>query len=209
MNGARGVYAIYDRASLGADRLEAVQAVLAAGAVWLQYRDKRTSAPDRGLLTELAALARAHDAKLIVNDDWRLAVDIGADGVHLGQADGSVRQARAALGPHAIIGISCQDRIERARAGIAAGASYVSFGRFFCSTTKPDAPPAEPGVLTAARALGVPVVAIGGIHAGNASALIEAGADLVAVSAGLFAAADPGAAAAELAHLFAPRPPER
>ncbi|KEZ79198.1 thiamine phosphate synthase [Salinisphaera hydrothermalis] len=205
MNAPRGVYAIYDRASLASDRLDAVEAVLSAGAVWLQYRDKRESAPDRGLLAELAALTQSHGAKLIVNDDWRLAVEIGADGVHLGQSDGSVTQARSAFGPNAIIGISCQDRIERARAGIAAGASYVSFGRFFTSTTKPDAPPAAPGVLTAARELGVPVVAIGGINAGNAATLIDAGADLVAVSAGLFAAADPGAATAELDRLFADR----
>ncbi|MGN8160420.1 thiamine phosphate synthase [Salinisphaera sp. RV14] len=209
MSATRGLYAIYNRAGLDGDRLAAVDAVLAAGAIWLQYRDKRPEAPDRGLMAELAALTRAHGAKLIINDDWRLAVETGADGVHLGQADGSVSQARAALGPRAIVGISCQDRIARARAGIAAGASYVSFGRFFASTTKPDAPPAETRVLTAARELGVPVVAIGGIHAGNAPALIAAGADLIAVSAGLFAAADPGAAAAELAHLFAPQPPDR
>lgn len=207
MSGARGVYAIYDRAGLAGDRLEAVDRVLAAGAVWLQYRDKRTSAPDPGLLAELTALTRTHGAKLIINDDWRLAVDIGADGVHLGQTDGSVTQARAALGPDAIVGISCQDRIERARAGIAAGASYISFGRFFSSTTKPDAPPADPGVLTRARGLGVPVTAIGGINAGNAATLIAAGADLVAVSAGLFAADDPAAATAELNRLFEPRRP--
>ncbi|AWN14601.1 thiamine phosphate synthase [Salinisphaera sp. LB1] len=209
MSATRGLYAIYNRAGLDGDRLDAVDAVLAAGAIWLQYRDKRPHAPDRGLMTELAALTRAHGAKLIINDDWRLAVETGADGVHLGQTDGSVSQARAALGPRAIVGISCQDRITRARAGIAAGASYISFGRFFASTTKPDAPPAETRVLTAARELGVPVVAIGGIHAGNAPALIAAGADLIAVSAGLFEAADPGAAAAELAHLFAPQPPNR
>lgn len=205
MTEARGVYAIYDRAGLAADRLDAVDAVLGAGAVWLQYRDKRASAPDHGLLAELTALTRAHNAKLIVNDDWRLAVAIGADGVHLGQSDGSVTQARSAFGPHAIIGVSCQDRIERARVGIAAGANYVSFGRFFTSTTKPDAPPAAPDVLTAARDLGVPVVAIGGINTRNAATLIAAGADLVAVSAGLFAAADPGAATAELKRLFEAR----
>ena len=203
MNALRGVYAIYDRAALTGDRLDAVEAVLAAGALWLQYRDKRPSAPDRRLLAELAALTRNYDAHLIVNDDWRLAADIKADGVHLGQSDGSIIQARAALGPRAIIGVSCQDRIERARAGIAAGASYVSFGRFFPSMTKPDAPPAEPAVLEAARALGVPVVAIGGIHADNAAGLIAAGADLLAVSAGLFAADDPGAATAGLRRLFA------
>ncbi|WP_423823207.1 thiamine phosphate synthase [Salinisphaera sp. SPP-AMP-43] len=200
----RGLYAIYDRASLDGDHLAHVEAILAHGALWLQYRDKRDSAPDRGLLCELAALTRAYDARLIVNDDWPLAAEIGADGVHLGQNDGNVAEARAALGERAIIGISCQDRIERARAGLAAGASYISFGRFFSSATKPDAPPAAPAVLTAARELGAPIVAIGGINRYNARSLITAGADLIAVSGGLFAAPDPGAAAAELAGLFDP-----
>lgn len=198
----RGLYAIYDRAGLAGDRLNDVESILAHGALWLQYRDKRDRAPDRGLVSELAALTRAYEARLIVNDDWRLAAEIGADGVHLGQTDGDVAQARAALGDQAIIGISCQDRIERARAGLAAGASYISFGRFFTSATKPDAPPAAPEVLTAARQLGAPIVAIGGINRNNAAHLIEAGADLIAVSGGLFASPDPGRAAAELATLF-------
>ena len=199
MSVSQGVYAIYDRTTLADDALDRVDAVLAHGARWLQYRDKRPQAPDKALVAALASRARAHGARLIINDDWRLAAACGADGVHLGQSDGSIAAARAGLGPDAIIGVSCSDELERARRGVAEGASYVSFGRFFASRTKPDAPPADPAVLGAARALGVPVVAIGGIDAHNAPRLIAAGADLVAVAGALFAAADSAAATRELA----------
>ena len=198
----RGVYAIYDRTTLADDALDRVDAILDAGTPWLQYRDKRDTAPDHALVKALRERTRAAGAALIVNDDWRLARDIGADGVHLGQSDGSVAQARMALGPQAIIGVSCSDRIQRARDGIAAGASYISFGRFFDSRTKPDAPPAALAVLGEARALGMPVVAIGGIDTHNAADVIAAGADLVAVSGALFHAPDSGEAARQLAALF-------
>jgi thiamine-phosphate pyrophosphorylase len=199
---ARGLYAIYDRESLDHDALDRVDAVLAGGAGWLQYRDKRAEAPDSALIAALRERTAAAGAALIINDDWRLARAVAAEGVHLGQSDGSVATARAALGPKAIIGISCSGDIERARAGVAEGASYVSFGRFFDSATKPDAPGADPAVLGQARELGVPVIAIGGIDADNAGELIAAGADMVAVSGALFKAADSGAAARAITALF-------
>lgn len=205
MNTARGVYAIYDRAGLADDALDTVEAILAAGVVRLQYRDKRAQAPDRPLITALAELCRRHGADFIINDDWRLARAVGADGVHLGQSDGDPAAARAALGPNALIGISCQDRIARARTALAAGADHVSFGRFFVSTTKPDAPAADPAVLGQARALGVPIVAIGGITRDNAAALVTAGADLLAVSGALFKAPDPAREVAALNALFTSR----
>ncbi|MES1939496.1 thiamine-phosphate pyrophosphorylase [Salinisphaera sp. T5B8] len=199
---ARGLYAIYDRTTLEHDALDRVEAVLAGGACWLQYRDKRTSGADAALLGELRSLTRAYDSKLIVNDDWRLAQAVAADGVHMGQSDGSIAHARAALGDDALIGVSCSGELAHAYTGIEQGASYVSFGRFFTSRTKPDAPAADTRVLGQARALGVPVVAIGGIDANNAATVIAAGADLIAVSAALFHAADSGAAARELSALF-------
>ena len=199
---ARGLYAIYDRTTLATDALDRVEAVLAAGACWLQYRDKRDTGIDAGLLGELRALTRTYGAQLIVNDDWQLAQAVAADGVHMGQSDGSVATARAALGTGAIIGVSCSGEIELARRGIEQGASYVSFGRFFDSHTKPDAPGADPSVLAQARALGVPVVAIGGIDIDNAGDIITAGADLIAVSGALFHAPDSGAAARALCALF-------
>jgi len=204
MAAPRGLYAIYDRTTLGADALDRVDAVLAAGARWLQYRDKRPDAPVDALVAQLRTHTRAHGARLIINDDWRLARASGADGVHLGQSDGSVGQARAALGDGAIIGVSCSGDLEHARHAVAEGASYVSFGRFFTSRTKPDAPPAALSVLAQARPLGVPVVAIGGIDMHNARQVIAAGADLIAVSGALFQADDSGATARRLTELFDP-----
>jgi thiamine-phosphate pyrophosphorylase len=204
MLNTRGLYAIYDRGGLKADALDRVDAVLTGGAIWLQYRDKRAQAPDRALLARLRERTRAFGARLIVNDDWRLAREIGADGVHVGQTDASVAEARAELGDQAIIGVSCSASIAHARAGIAQGADYVSFGRFFPSKTKPDAPGAPLAVLTQAKTLGVPVSAIGGIDRDNAAQVIAAGADLIAVAGGVFAADDPLAAARELAGLFSP-----
>lgn len=200
---ARGVYAIYDRTTLPGDELARVDAVLGAGVRWLQYRDKRDSAPDHDLIGKLHARCRANGVCFIINDDWRLAAAIGADGVHLGASDGSVAAARAALGDAAVIGVSCGGDLARARHGLDAGASYISFGRFFDSATKPDAPPAALDVLGHARRLGAPVVAIGGIDTHNGAQVIAAGADLIAVSGGLFRAPDSAVAAHELVRLFA------
>ncbi|MDA3921736.1 MAG: thiamine phosphate synthase [Salinisphaera sp.] len=199
----RGVYGIYDRGTLPDDCLERVEAALTGGMRWLQYRDKRPQAPDRDLIAALRRLTRTFDVRLIINDDWQLAADSQADGVHLGQSDPSVRSARAALGPKAIIGVSCSGSLESACAAVADDASYVSFGRFFISITKPDAAPAELGVLTEARVLNVPVIAIGGINQTNAAQVIAAGADMIAVAAGVFNADDPQQATRELAALFA------
>jgi len=122
--------------------------------------------------------------------------------VHLGEHDAAFAAARARLGPRAIIGVSCYDSLERARAAAAAGADYVAFGAFHASPTKPHARRATPDLLRAAAPFGLPRVAIGGITPDNAPALIAAGADFVAVVSGVFGAADPAAAAARYARLF-------
>ncbi len=113
----------------------------------------------------------------IVNDDAALAVDAGADGVHVGADDGDIAAARDIVGPDRIVGVSCYDDLALAQAAVAAGADYVAFGSFFPSTVKPLARRAEISLLGRARALGVPVVAIGGITAINARELIRAGAE--------------------------------
>ena len=113
-----------------------------------------------------------------------------------------MRDARAALGPAAILGASCYDSLALARAAVAAGADYVAFGAFFPSATKAATRRACPGLLRGAADLGVPRVAIGGITADNAPALIAAGADLVAVVNGVFGAPDPGAAARAFQRAF-------
>ena len=131
---------------------------------------------------------------LIINDDAALAQQVGADGVHLGEDDGEVAAARALLGASAIIGVSCYDEIERARAAAAAGANYVAFGAFFPTATKVTTRRATPALLHEAAALGLPRVAIGGITPSQVPELVTAGADLIAVVSGVYAAADPVAA---------------
>ena len=131
----------------------------------------------------------------IVNDDARLAHALHADGVHLGEHDGGIPEARTLLGDAAIIGISCYDDLQRARDAAAAGADYIAFGAFFPSPTKPNARRASPALLRDSADLGIPRVAIGGITPDNARPLVEAGADLIAVISGIFDAPDPVATA--------------
>jgi len=201
----RGLYAITDATLCARLGLEpAVAAALRGGAGMIQYRDKgrdrgRREAEARALL----GLCRRHRAPLIVNDDIDLARAVGADGVHVGRDDASVGAARAALGPGAIVGASCYNRLERARAAVEAGADYVAFGRFFPSATKPQAVPADRALVRRARLeLEVPIVAIGGITPENGRALVAAGVDWLAVVGGVFAAPDPESAARAYATLF-------
>ncbi len=142
----------------------------------------------------------------IINDDLQLALEIGADGAHLGREDGDLAAARAALGPGKLLGISCYDDIGRAREAKRVGADYVAFGSFFASPTKPAAVRAPLTLLGAAKAgLGLPVCAIGGITLQNAPQLIAAGADLLAVITDLFEAPDIRARAAAYTSLFSER----
>ena len=201
----RGLYAITDSALLAARDLEAaVAGAIRGGAVAVQYRDKSEDAVRRAAeAAALRALCKRLGTVFIVNDDVDLAAACGADGVHLGRDDADCASARAQLGDSAIIGVSCHADPERARRAAAQSANYVAFGRFFPSATKPDAPPAAPCVLKRARALlSVPVVAIGGITPENGRGLLVAGADLLAVVHGVFAAADTQTAAARYAALF-------
>jgi thiamine-phosphate pyrophosphorylase len=173
------------------------------GAALLQYRNKRADAAlCREQATALLSLCRRAGVPLLVNDDWGLAAAIGADGAHLGGNDGAIAEARAALGANAILGASCYGEIARARAAADAGASYVAFGAFFPSVTKPLAPRADPGVLAEAAALGLPRAAIGGITPDNAQPLVDAGADLLAVIGAVFDAADPASVAERLRACF-------
>jgi thiamine-phosphate pyrophosphorylase len=185
--GIAGLYAVTpDIADTGL-LVRKVDAAIRGGATVVQYRNKCADAALR--LAQASALARLpamRDAWLIVNDDATLAAAVGADGVHLGEGDAAIDAARAIVGRDRVIGISCYDDLTRARVAVAAGADYVAFGSFFASTTKPAARRADRALLASARALGVPVVAIGGITAANARALFEAGADAVAVIADVF-----------------------
>lgn len=175
--------------------LRRVACVLPHAAV-LQYRNKAAGTPlQRAQVEALLPACREHGVPLVVNDDWRLAQATGAGGAHLGRDDGALRQARLALGDGILLGASCHEDASLASSAVAAGASYVAFGAFFPSPTKPHAARATLAVLRASGHLGVPRVAIGGITPDNAPSLIAAGADLVAVISGVFAAPDPVAAA--------------
>lgn len=183
-----GLYAITDSRLTPAPKLQSyVEAVLRGGAVLIQYRDKSASAPERlRQALNLQAVCRNARVPLIINDDAALAKRVGAAGVHLGQSDGSVAEARSLLGEAAIIGVTCHSELALARAAAEQGADYLAFGRFFSSTTKPDAPAADPSVLRHGRDLGRPVTAIGGVTLDNGELLIRAGADMLAVVGGLF-----------------------
>ncbi|CAN7251261.1 thiamine phosphate synthase [Aquipseudomonas alcaligenes] len=189
----RGLYAITDSALLADGRLlPYVEAALKGGARLLQYRDK--SGDDARRLREadaLRELCARHGAQLIINDDAELAARLSV-GVHLGQGDGSLAAARALLGRNAIIGGTCHANLEFAEAAVREGASYIAFGRFFNSNTKPGAPAATPELLDEAkRRFALPLVAIGGVTQDNAPELIARGADLIAVIHALFAADSP------------------
>lgn len=143
----------------------------------------------------IAPIAQARDVALIMNDRPDLAAKLGCDGVHIGQTDGTYAEARRIVGKDRMVGVTCHDSRHLAMEAAEAGADYVAFGAFFPTTTK-DAPTrADPEILTIwQEVMEVPCVAIGGITSANARGLAAAGADFLAVSAGVWSHADPGAA---------------
>ena len=203
-----GLYAITPETADTARLLAQVEAALAGGAAAVQYRDKSGDVARRHeQASELLALCQRFNAPLIINDDLRLADLCGADGVHLGRDDGSVAKARVILGPDKFIGASCYQSLELARAAQDEGADYIAFGSFYPSATKPQAMRVETALLHAARsAIHVPIVAIGGITPVNAAALLDAGADSLAVLSALFDAPDIRAAAHAFKPLFVSEP---
>ena len=156
------------------------------------------------LAERLQRICADHDTAFIVNDSMSLAKRLGADGVHLGQSDGDVREARALLGPAAQIGRTCHDSRHLAMEAGEAGADYVAFGAFYPTTTKPSnyRPPASIPSWWASL-FEIPCVAIGGITPDNAKPLIDAGADFVAVCQAVWGASEPGEAVGRFNQLFA------
>lgn len=192
----RGLYAVTPDAADVADTpqlLARVADALRGGCRLVQYRNKSAAAGlRRQQATELRRLCHDAGARLIINDHLDLALDIGADGLHLGGEDGDLPAARAALGPGRMLGVSCYNRLEAADAAVAAGADYIAFGAIYTSTVKPQAVAASLDLLRAARRRfpDLPIAAIGGITRANAAPVIAAGADLLAVITDLFAADD-------------------
>ncbi len=135
------------------------------------------------LAEPLQKICAEHDVAFLVNDSIALAKRLGADGVHLGQADGDPREARAELGPAAQIGVTCHDSRHLAMEAGERGADYVAFGSYFPTTTKQVEHHAEPVLLSWwSTMFEIPCVAIGGITPANARPLVTAGADFLAVS---------------------------
>ena len=189
----RGLYAITPE---GPGLLEKVRAALEGGVALLQYRRKGGTPEEAKSVLELA---REYRVPLIVNDDVELALAIGAEGAHLGRDDGDFALARQKMKGR-ILGASCYDRLDLARAAVAAGADYVAFGSVSASPTKPGAVRAPLSLF--GHDLGVPKCAIGGITLDNAPQLVAAGADSVAVISALFGAPDIRAAASRFNALF-------
>jgi len=177
------------------DRLKA--AVAPGIAVAFQLRVKDIAEHQLARLAEpLQRICADAGVAFIVNDSMALAKRLGADGVHLGQSDGDVRDARALLGPSAQIGKTCHDSRHFAMEAGEAGADYVAFGAFYPTTTKPSNYRPAPSILTWwSTLLEIPCVAIGGITPDNAKPLVDAGADFIAVCQAVWGRDDPGAAA--------------
>ena len=204
-----GLYLITDDNRDGA-LLSRVTAALRGGVRIVQYRDKHAPPAERQeLATRLVALCHQAGALLLINDDAQLAHTCAADGVHLGQKDGAVAAARALLGPGKLIGVSTRT-VTEAQHAAAAGADYIGLGSLYPTTTKGDAIVVGLERLRAVRAaVTLPIVAIGGIARDNAGAVLDAGADCVAVVSAVMGAPRPDLAARELTLLFnrnLPRP---
>jgi thiamine-phosphate pyrophosphorylase len=200
----RGLYAVTPECAETGGLVDRVTSALEGGARLVQYRSK---APNADLkleqATALRALCRRFSVPLIVNDSLELALRSGADGVHVGREDSTAAEARQALGHGAIVGVSCYDSLDLARAAQAAGADYIAFGSFFASGVKPGAPRPPIELITRARrTLRLPIIAIGGITRDNGRLLIEAGADMIAAISAIFSAPDVQRAACELQALF-------
>ena len=192
----RGLYAVTPQ---GGDVERKVRLALEGGIALLQYRSKSIN---RSQAQAVIGLAREFRVPVIINDDVELALELGADGAHLGRDDGELSAARKRLRGK-LLGASCYNDLAIARAAVRAGADYVAFGSVFPSPTKPDAVRAPLGLFREAKSLGVPLAAIGGITLDNAPQLIAAGADLLAVLSDLFEARDIRQRARDYGKLFA------
>jgi thiamine-phosphate pyrophosphorylase len=182
---------------VGGSFLDRLKTALEPGfAAAFQLRVKNVDEHELARLAEpLQRICADADVAFIVNDSMSLAKRLGADGVHLGQSDGDVREARALLGPSAQIGKTCHDSRHLAMEAGEAGADYVAFGAFHPTSTKPSDYRPDPSILTWWSTLfEIPCVAIGGITPENAKPLVEAGADFLAVCQAVWGKDNPAAA---------------
>ena len=195
-----GVYLITDQ---GSNLMDRVRQALQGGISVLQYRAKGLEYGERLVeAAELKRLAARFGTSFIVNDDLRLAKELDADGVHLGQDDADIAEARELLGPHKIIGKSTHNQEEALRAE-QEGADYIGFGALYPTGSKVISHlPGVEGLASIRSAVKIPIVAIGGITPSNACRVIDAGADALAVISSVLSSPRPDIAAAELLLLF-------
>ena len=199
----KGLYAITDATLMGDNLISMTEQAILGGITILQYRNKTASmAQQEQEALELATLCKKNNILFLINDNVELAIKVDADGVHLGQSDSNIQQARKQLGDK-IIGITCHNDIQLAQLAQKQGADYVAFGRFYTSQTKPSACPAELSVLSEAKKnISIPIAAIGGITVETAAILLNQGADMLAVIQGIFAQDDVFAASQQFVEII-------
>ena len=200
----RGLYAITPSLADTRRLCAMCAAALEGGAGALQYRNPEADANlRREQAAALAELCRAFGVFFIVNDEPALAAEVGADGVHLGREDMDLLSAREIVGAEAMIGATCGGSVARAERAREAGADYCAMGAVFPSPTKPEAERcALSAIAEAKRICDAPLVAIGGINAGNIAQAAVAGADMAAAISALFGAEDIRKAAREMSAAF-------
>ncbi len=200
------LYAITDRQWLrGAKLSDHVRLALEGGATMIQIRDKdvlpHAGSAEKNEALEIKRICHEYNAPLIINDNVQFALEIDADGVHLGQDDMDPAEARKLLGPDKIIGVTAKT-VEQAKTAESKGADYLGSGAVFGSTTKLDAKPMTKALLKEITAsVNIPVVAIGGINADNAGSLVGTGIAGIAVVGSIFASDDIKQAAKKLSHI--------
>ena len=195
------LYAVSDRAWSNSDEefLSQVEQAIDSGVTVFQLREKNTDYEHfKDIAIKIKPICKAHGVPLIINDNVKLAKEIDADGVHLGQNDLDIKDAREYLGADKIIGVSAHN-VKEAQAAESGGADYLGSGAAFVTSTKTDAGAIDHKVLSdVAHSVRIPVVAIGGITGGNISRLEGLGLDGVAVVSAIFAAKDIPSAVNEL-----------
>ena len=194
------LYAVTDRAWVGQGTLgDQVEQALRGGVTCVQLREKSLGVP--AILVEaeeIGALCRSYGVPFLINDHVEIALQCGADGVHVGQKDRAAREVRRLLGPNRILGVSART-VEQAVQAERDGADYLGVGAVFSTSTKADAMPVSYETLQAiCRAVSIPVVAIGGIQRENLLSLAGSGVDGVALVSAIFAAPDVETASREL-----------
>jgi thiamine-phosphate pyrophosphorylase len=191
---SKGLYVITEHGRLEfSDLFARTEAILQAGIVALQYRNKQADSQQKlAEAQQLQALCNQYATLFFINDDIDLALQLKSDGVHLGREDATCAVARTRVGNDMLIGVSCYNDLQRAEVAVSSGADYIAFGAMSPSKSKTNTTIATPATLQMAKQrYNMPVVAIGGITQENCLPILQAGADLLAVISSVYLADDP------------------